>query len=331
MSWLSTIFVLAAAFVAVFLEASLGLFRNLLGAQIDLLPALMVYAALTHGFTTIVLLAVCGGLWFDSLSLNPLGASVLPLLLIGLLIYRSRELLMREHVYAQAVLGVAGRGGATAGDAFHFAQQRGDAVAGLDLALAMAGDGGRLRRGHAGLLQILRPFAPGFGVSARDCKAASGRTGKSKEGADSMFVFDIFKEDGRRLQVITGVVAAGMLTLLGGLWFVQIVCAKQFERTSRDNAIRHVRTPAFAEEFLTATTNVLAEERPLYNAVLYLEDLQPQFGEKYARLRKEYIRAHPETVNAKGKIKLTNGVPQLLRGRPNAPSSATSLTASARL
>jgi len=107
MSWRPTMFVLAAAFMAVFLETSLGLFRNLLGAQMDLLPALMVYAALTLGFTTIVLLALCGGLWFDSLSLNPLGASVLPLLLIGLLIYRSRDLLMREHLPAQVILGVA--------------------------------------------------------------------------------------------------------------------------------------------------------------------------------------------------------------------------------
>jgi rod shape-determining protein MreD len=106
MSWRPTMFVLAAAFVAVFLETSVSLFRNLLGAQIDLLPALMVYAALTHGFKTMVLLAVCGGLWFDSLSLNPLGVSVLPLLLIGLLIYRSRDLLLREHIFAQVVLGV---------------------------------------------------------------------------------------------------------------------------------------------------------------------------------------------------------------------------------
>jgi len=106
MKWRPTMFVLAAAFVAVFLEASVGLFRNLLGAQIDVLPALMVYIALTQGFTSIVLLAVCGGLWFDSLSLNPLGASVLPLLVIGFLIYRSRDLLMREHLYAQVILGV---------------------------------------------------------------------------------------------------------------------------------------------------------------------------------------------------------------------------------
>ena len=81
--------------------------RHVLGTQLDVLPALTVYASLTLGFTSIVLLAICGGLWFDSFSLNPLGASVLPLLLIGLLIYRSRDLLLREHVFAQVVLGAA--------------------------------------------------------------------------------------------------------------------------------------------------------------------------------------------------------------------------------
>jgi cell shape-determining protein MreD len=106
MNLLPTIFILAVAFLAVFLEAWLEWPRNLLGAQIDLLPALMVYASLTHGLATVVLLAVCGGLWFDSLSLNPLGVSVVPLLLIGLFIYHSRDLLLRRHVFAQVVLGI---------------------------------------------------------------------------------------------------------------------------------------------------------------------------------------------------------------------------------
>jgi rod shape-determining protein MreD len=105
MNWLHSIFILAVAFVAVFCEATWELPRHLLGAQIDLVPALMVYTALTTGFTTIALLAVCGGLWFDSLSLNPLGASVLPLLVIGMAIYSSRDLLLREHAFAQLVLG----------------------------------------------------------------------------------------------------------------------------------------------------------------------------------------------------------------------------------
>ncbi|HEX4121827.1 MAG TPA: hypothetical protein VH619_14500 [Verrucomicrobiae bacterium] len=107
MNWLHSIFILAVAFVAVFLEAACNTPRLLFGAQIDFLPALMVYTALTNGVGTIVLLAVCSGLWFDSLSLNPLGASVLPLLAIGLAIYCSRELLLRENTFAQAVLGIS--------------------------------------------------------------------------------------------------------------------------------------------------------------------------------------------------------------------------------
>ncbi len=99
MTWLHSIFILAVAFVAVFLEAACDLPRHLFGTQIDLLPALMVYTALTNGIATIALLAVCGGLWFDSLSLNPLGASVLPL--AGNWrghFHRSRDLLMRENI-----------------------------------------------------------------------------------------------------------------------------------------------------------------------------------------------------------------------------------------
>jgi cell shape-determining protein MreD len=106
MNWLPTIFILAVAYLAVFAEASCDLPRRWLGTQLDLLPALMVYTSLTHGVATIVLLACCGGLWFDSLSLNPLGVSVLPLLVIGLLIYQSRDLLLRRNTSAQVFLGV---------------------------------------------------------------------------------------------------------------------------------------------------------------------------------------------------------------------------------
>lgn len=105
-NWLHTLFVLAAAFLAVFWEAAFSGIRHWLGAQIDLLPALMVYGALATDLPTVCLLACCGGLWFDSLSMNPLGVSVLPLGLIGLGIYVNRELLLRDQVFAQVVLGL---------------------------------------------------------------------------------------------------------------------------------------------------------------------------------------------------------------------------------
>jgi len=107
MNWLTTILLLGAAFLAVFWEASFSSLRHLLGAQIDLLPPLMVYAGLCAGPATVALVAVGGGLCLDALSVNPLGISVLPLFLTGITIYWNRELILREQVFAQAVLGLA--------------------------------------------------------------------------------------------------------------------------------------------------------------------------------------------------------------------------------
>jgi cell shape-determining protein MreD len=107
LNWLNTTFVLGAAFLAVFCEAAFNGLRHLLGAQIDLLPALMVYASLCTGLTTVALLAFVGGLWFDSLSANPLGISVLPLFAVGFVIYACRELILRDQTFAQVVLGLS--------------------------------------------------------------------------------------------------------------------------------------------------------------------------------------------------------------------------------
>jgi penicillin-binding protein 2 len=128
-----------------------------------------------------------------------------------------------------------------------------------------------------------------------------------------MFAFDIFKQDDRRLQVIAWVVACGMLLLLGGLWMVQIVHAKQFQTELKKQSFRHVRTPAIRGKIRDRNGLVLADEKPRYNAILYLEDLQHQFDEQYSWLRTNYGRAHPEVVNAKGKISLPKNVGQQLR------------------
>jgi rod shape-determining protein MreD len=107
MSTLNSILILLVAFLAVFCESAFGGIRSLLGAQIDLLPALVVYAALSAGLPTITLVSVLGGLFFDSLSANPLGISILPLFLVGFAIYTQRELILRDQLFAQSVLGLS--------------------------------------------------------------------------------------------------------------------------------------------------------------------------------------------------------------------------------
>lgn len=104
---LNSILMLLVMFLAVFCESAFNGLRNLLGAQIDLLPSLVVCASLSTGLTTMTLVAVLGGLFFDSLSANPLGISVLPLFLIGFAIYTRRDLILREQLFAQWVLGLA--------------------------------------------------------------------------------------------------------------------------------------------------------------------------------------------------------------------------------
>jgi penicillin-binding protein 2 len=128
-----------------------------------------------------------------------------------------------------------------------------------------------------------------------------------------MFVFDMLRQEGRRLQVLTGVVALGMLLLLGGLWWVQIVCAKQFETDLKRHSFRHVRTPALRGRILDRDGEVLADDKPRYNAILHLEDLQSQFTDQLALLRTNYGRMHPETVNSKGKVNLPASVRQELQ------------------
>ena len=107
MSTLNSILILLVAFLAVFCESAFGGLRNLLGAQIDLLPALVVYAALSAGLPTVTGVAVMGGLFFDSLSANPLGISVIPLFVVGFLISMQRELILRDQFFAQFVLGLS--------------------------------------------------------------------------------------------------------------------------------------------------------------------------------------------------------------------------------
>ena len=61
MSPLNSILMLLVTFLAVFCESAFNGLRNLLGAQIDLLPSLVVCASLSTGLPTMTLVAVLGG------------------------------------------------------------------------------------------------------------------------------------------------------------------------------------------------------------------------------------------------------------------------------
>ncbi len=63
MNWFHTIIILAVAFVTVFLQATVNVTRHLMGAQVDLLPSLVVYASLSSGLATWARRSICCPAW----------------------------------------------------------------------------------------------------------------------------------------------------------------------------------------------------------------------------------------------------------------------------
>lgn len=105
MSRLETISIVIAAWLAVAFEVSFHGFRNWFGAQVSLLPALMVYVALSSSLSGVVLLAIVGGLAHDSFSANPLGVTTVALVVTGFLLHYKRDLVLRDQAYAQVMMG----------------------------------------------------------------------------------------------------------------------------------------------------------------------------------------------------------------------------------
>ncbi|MGV3775048.1 MAG: hypothetical protein ACO1QB_19280 [Verrucomicrobiales bacterium] len=95
------------AYLVVFFEAAGSSLRHLLGAQIHFLPGLIIYAALSFDVLGLVFASLVLGIMFDSLSANSLGVTSLALLTVGFVVYWRRELILRDQLYAQLILGAA--------------------------------------------------------------------------------------------------------------------------------------------------------------------------------------------------------------------------------
>ncbi len=105
MSWLSPALLFVVAWLAVFGQTQFPIVRDWLGTPPGILPALVVYAAFTHGIGVVTSLSVAAALWLDALSGSRLGASIGPLFAVGFVLHARQHLLLREQRYAQFWLG----------------------------------------------------------------------------------------------------------------------------------------------------------------------------------------------------------------------------------
>ncbi|HEX7858735.1 MAG TPA: rod shape-determining protein MreD [Verrucomicrobiae bacterium] len=101
---------LLTGYAIIFAQAKLTFFRDFFGAQPNLIPGMIVYAAMAFRMETTMLCAGVLGVLFDSLSSNALGTSILTYAVIGLGASGYRELVLSEQFTTHWVLGLLASG-----------------------------------------------------------------------------------------------------------------------------------------------------------------------------------------------------------------------------
>lgn len=98
-----------------------------------------------------------------------------------------------------------------------------------------------------------------------------------------MLIFDQLKKDDPQLRFLAFLTLGGLLVLLGGLWWVQVVSTRFYRDKLEGQSIRTVRIPAVRGKILDREGRPLAQNEPHYNIAIYLEELSTNFQAGYVR------------------------------------------------
>ena len=74
-----------------------------------------------------------------------------------------------------------------------------------------------------------------------------------------MLVFDELKKNDPQLRLVAVMLAVGLCILLAGLWWVQVVSAREYQNHLDTQTYRTVRLPAVRGKILDREGRVLAE------------------------------------------------------------------------
>jgi penicillin-binding protein 2 len=116
-----------------------------------------------------------------------------------------------------------------------------------------------------------------------------------------MLIFDELKKSDPQLRLVAMMLAGGLGILLAGLWWVQVVSAREYQNHLETQAYRSIRLPAMRGKILDREGRVLAENEPRYNLSLYLDDLRRQFDAAYGQLFKQAREVQNQNIAAQAK------------------------------
>lgn len=106
-----------------------------------------------------------------------------------------------------------------------------------------------------------------------------------------MRVLEQVKKGDRPLQVLAIMILMGMVVLLAGLWYVQVVAGRRYVERLQSQSFRMVGIPAVRGKIVDRFGELLADNQPQFNVNLYLEDLRSSFRFEFTnKVRPEYLR-----------------------------------------
>jgi penicillin-binding protein 2 len=120
-------------------------------------------------------------------------------------------------------------------------------------------------------------------------KPASAQIAKSDAAETEMLIFDQLRKNDMQLQLLAAVICCGLLVLVTGLWWVQIVNAGRYRESIEAQSFRTVRLSATRGKIMDRNGVALADNRPTYNINLYLEELSQAFRTEYKKIRPRNI------------------------------------------
>ena len=136
-----------------------------------------------------------------------------------------------------------------------------------------------------------------------------------------MLIFDQIQNENRPLRAVAVGLLLGMSLLVAGLWYLQIMSSRRYVDSAKTQSIRNVRFPAMRGKILDSQGRVLAECRPSYNIVLYLNELSKSFQQEYKQQKPNRKLNREESSELARRVRYTvvsNSVQQLsaLLGQP---------------
>ncbi|MGB0263514.1 MAG: peptidoglycan D,D-transpeptidase FtsI family protein [Opitutales bacterium] len=109
-----------------------------------------------------------------------------------------------------------------------------------------------------------------------------------------MNLFDVHKGENPRLLFFLWIVMAASLVLTVGLGWQQLIAKAEYDALERRQTERRVLKPGPRGNIYDRNGRLLVGNRPHYSAVVYLDDLRPEFRKEYSTI----IRAERERLRS---------------------------------